>query len=169
MLNLKTGYRSHTCGELNQESVGADVTLCGWVAGWRNLGGVIFIDLRDRWGVTQITFDPKKTAPEVMETAKKLRYEFVIQVKGKVNPRPENARNLKMATGEIEIMAVEVQILSKSETPPFLVEDNVDASEELRLEYRYLDLRRPVLKDKIILRHKVTMEVRKYLDKLNFI
>ena len=168
MTDYKTSYRTHNCGELKLEDEGQEVILCGWVAGWRNLGGVIFIDLRDRWGITQITFNPQSCSPELIEQAKKLRYEFVIQTNGRVQPRPENAKNPNMVTGQIEIAAAGLQILSLSETPPFLVENEVDASEELRLEYRYLDLRRPVLKDKILLRHKAVLEIRKYFDNLGF-
>jgi aspartyl-tRNA synthetase len=168
MQSLKTSYRTHTCGELKKENIGETVILCGWVAGWRNLGGVIFIDLRDRWGITQATFNPESCPAEAVETARKFRYEFVVRIKGKVQPRPDNALNQRMVTGEIEIAAIETDILSKSETPPFLVEDKVDASEELRLEYRYLDLRRPALKDKLLFRHQVTMAVREYLDKQGF-
>lgn len=168
MQSMKTSYRTHTCGELKKENIGETVILCGWVAGWRNLGGVIFIDLRDRWGITQATFNPESCPAETVETARKFRYEFVVRIKGKVQPRPDNAKNPRMVTGEIEIAAIETDILSKSETPPFLVEDKVDASEELRLEYRYLDLRRPLLKDKILFRHRVTMAVRRYLDSLGF-
>jgi len=169
MVNLQTGYRTHSCGELNIDDVGKTVTLCGWVAGWRNLGGVIFIDLRDRWGITQATFNPEKCPFDIVEASKKLRYEFVIQIEGAVCKRPDNARNPHMITGEIEITAVKLQILNKSETPPFLVEDEVDASEELRLEYRYLDLRRPILKNKILLRHKAVLEIRKYLNDVGFV
>jgi aspartyl-tRNA synthetase len=165
---LNTSYRTHTCGELKKENIGETVTLCGWVAGWRNLGGVIFIDLRDRWGITQATFNPESCSADAAETARKFRYEFVVKIKGIVQPRPDNARNPKMITGEIEIAASEAEILSRSETPPFLVENEVDASEELRLEYRYIDLRRPILRDKLLLRHKVTMAVREYLDKQGF-
>jgi len=169
MTDFKTNYRSHNCGELKLEDVGKKVNLCGWVSGWRNLGGVIFIDLRDRWGITQITFNPQFCSPELIEQAKKLRYEFVIQAQGQVQPRPDNAKNPNMITGEIEIAASGLRVLSQSETPPFLVENEVEASEELRLEYRYLDLRRPVLKDKILLRHKAVLEIRKYFDSLGFI
>lgn len=139
------------------------------MAGWRDLGGVIFIDLRDRWGITQITFNPQRCSPDLVEAAKKLRYEFVIQVEGQVQPRPEDAINPKLPTGGIEISAASLKVLSVSDTPPFLVEDDVDASEELRLEYRYLDLRRPFLKDKLTLRHKAVLEVRKYLDSRGFV
>lgn len=169
MTDLKTAYRTNTCGELNLDAVGKSVSLCGWVAGWRNLGGVIFIDLRDRWGITQITFNPQRCPAQAMEVAKKLRYEFVVQIKGRVQPRPEEARNLKLSTGDIEVLADYAAILSPSDTPPFLVEDDVDASEELRLEYRYLDLRRPVLRDKLLLRHKAVLEVRRYLDDQGFV
>lgn len=168
MTEFKTGYRTHTCGELNIKNNSQQVTLCGWVAGWRNLGGVIFIDLRDRWGITQINFNPQICPAALVETAKKLRYEFVIQVEGIVQPRPDNARNPRMITGDIEIIASTLIILSQSDTPPFLIEDEVDASEELRLEYRYLDLRRPILRDKLLLRHRTVLEIRNYLSKLGF-
>jgi aspartyl-tRNA synthetase len=168
MASFKTTFRTNTCGELSAKNISETATICGWVAGWRNLGGVIFIDLRDRWGITQVTFNPEKCPESTMEFAKKLRYEFVAQATGIVQSRPDNAKNPRMTTGEIEIAAAELQILSRSETPPFLVENEVDASEELRLEYRYLDLRRSILKDKLLLRHRVTMEIRKYLDSFGF-
>ncbi len=166
---FRTSYRTHTCGELRAVDVDKNVVISGWVAGWRNLGGVVFIDLRDRWGTTQATFNPDWCSAETIECAQKLRYEYVAQIKGTVHLRPQNARNLKMPTGEIEVRATEIKILNRSETPPFLVEDNPDASEELRLEYRYLDLRRSILKDKIEFRHRVALEVRKYLDSLGFV
>jgi len=169
MNTFQTALRTHTCGELNTHSVGRDVIICGWVAGWRNLGGVIFIDLRDRWGVTQITFNPQLCSPEIIDTARKLRYEFVIRAGGLVQARPENARNDEMPTGAIEISATFVEILSQSETPPFLIENDVDAAEELRLEYRFLDLRRPVLKDKILMRHRAVLEIRNYLSGRGFV
>ena len=168
MAEFKTSLRTHTCGELNIEVVNEKVAICGWVAGWRNLGGVIFIDVRDRWGITQVTFNPEKCPDDLMASAKKLRYEFVARAEGVVSPRPDAAKNPNMITGDIEIAATSLEILSQSETPPFLVEDEVDASEELRLEYRYLDLRRPVLQDKLRLRHRVVLETRNYLDKLGF-
>ena len=169
MVYLKTAYRTHSCGELDIKTVGEEVVLCGWVAGWRNLGGVIFIDLRDRWGITQITFNPQLCSHDLVDAAKKLRYEFVVQVKGKVRLRPEEAINPRMPTGKIEISANSLKVLSISDTPPFLIEDDVDASEELRLKYRYLDLRRPILKDKLLLRHKAILEIRKYLDSWGFV
>jgi len=169
MSEFKTAYRTHNCGELNLKAVGQKVTVCGWVSGWRNLGGVIFIDIRDRWGITQATFNPLSCPADLIEQAKKLRYEFVIQVEGTIQPRPDNAKNKNMITGEIEIAALSLNILSQSETPPFMVEDEVDASEELRLEYRYLDLRRPVLRDKLLLRHEAVLEIRKYLSGRGFV
>lgn len=169
MVYLKTAYRTNSCGELDIKTVGKEVVLCGWVAGWRDLGGVIFIDLRDRWGITQITFNPQLCPLDLIDAAKKLRYEYVIQVKGKVQPRPEKAKNPRMPTGDIEISANSLKVLSISDTPPFLIEDDIDASEELRLKYRYLDLRRPFLKDKLLFRHKAILEIRKYLDRQGFV
>lgn len=161
--------RTHTCGELRKDKSGAEVTLNGWVNAWRDHGGLFFVDLRDRYGVTQVVFHPENLSPEDMETAKKLRYEDVVSVSGKVSSRPEGAVNEEMETGEIELTANSVTLLNKSKTPPFLVEDEISAFEDLRLKYRYIDLRRPVLKKKIEIRHKVTMAVRNYLDSKGFL
>ncbi|TET69486.1 MAG: aspartate--tRNA ligase [Candidatus Zixiibacteriota bacterium] len=161
--------RTHTCGELRKDKSGAEVTLNGWVNAWRDHGGLFFVDLRDRYGVTQVVFHPENLSPEDMETAKKLRYEDVVSVSGKVSSRPEGAVNKEMETGEIELTANSVTLLNKSKTPPFLVEDEISAFEDLRLKYRYIDLRRPVLKKKIEIRHKVTMAVRNYLDSKGFL
>ena len=161
--------RTHTCGELRKDKSGAEVTLNGWVNAWRDHGGLFFVDLRDRYGVTQVVFHPENLSPEDMETAKKLRYEDVVSVSGKVSSRPEGAVNEEMQTGEIELTANSVTLLNKSKTPPFLVEDEISAFEDLRLKYRYIDLRRPVLKKKIEIRHKVTMAVRNYLDSKGFL
>ncbi len=161
--------RTHTCGELRKDKSGTEVTLNGWVNAWRDHGGLFFVDLRDRYGVTQVVFHPENLSPEDMETAKKLRYEDVVSVSGKVSSRPEGAVNEEMETGEIELTANSVTLLNKSKTPPFLVENEISAFEDLRLKYRYIDLRRPVLKKKIEIRHKVTMAVRDYLDSKGFL
>ncbi len=165
----KTWIRTHTCGELNESNVGLEVSLCGWVHGHRDLGGLIFIDLRDRWGITQIAFDPKDVTGPYLEIARSVRYEYSIRVIGKVRMRPEPSRDTNNPTRLIEIQAATIEILNQSATPPFMVENNTTASEELRLKFRYLDLRRPVLRDKILLRHKATMEIRKYLDSKGFV
>jgi aspartyl-tRNA synthetase len=161
--------RTHTCGELRKSENGKEVTLNGWVNAWRDHGGLFFVDLRDRYGITQVVFHPENLPEEQMEVAKKLRYEDVVSVSGKVTARPEGAVNREMETGEIELTAGSVALLNKSKTPPFLVEDEVTAFEDLRLKYRYIDLRRPVLKKKIELRHRVTMAVRNYLHSRGFL
>jgi len=166
---LRTSLRTHTCGELNENNVSQNVALCGWVHGHRDLGGLLFIDLRDRYGITQVVFDPAGMPDEIMERARSLGYEFSIRVEGKVRPRPDNSKNKEMPTGMIEIEANDLRILNPSKTPPFLVENETTASEELRLKYRYLDLRRPELRDKLIIRHKAAIEVREYLNSQGFI
>ncbi|UCE67999.1 MAG: aspartate--tRNA ligase [Candidatus Zixiibacteriota bacterium] len=166
---MGTSLRTHTCGQLGESDVGRKVTLCGWVDGHRDLGGLIFIDLRDRWGVTQIAFDPEEVSDEYMELARSVRYEYSIRVSGEVRLRPEDMENRQMITGKIEIRADSIEILNRSETPPFLVEDDTAASEELRLKYRYLDLRRPWLMRKLEIRHQATRAVREYLDSRGFV
>jgi len=161
--------RTHTCGELKRGDAGSEVTLNGWVHSRRDHGGLIFIDLRDRYGVTQVVFRPETVPSDMMKTVSKLGYEFVISVRGTVVPRPEGMQNPDMATGEIEIEALEITVLSESQTPPFMIEDNPDASEELKLTYRYLDLRRKPLKDKIILRHRFVKAIRDFLDEEGFL
>jgi len=158
--------RTHTCGELNLKKKNGKVTLCGWVHRSRDLGGMTFIDLRDRYGITQLVFN-METNPELCEQARTLGREFVIAVTGRVEERSN--KNLKIPTGEIEIVVEKIQVLNKSEVPPFTIEDDTDGGEELRMKYRYLDLRRNPLKNNMILRHRMTQEVRKYLDSLNFI
>jgi len=167
--NLSTSMRSHTCGELGKRDVGQEVALCGWVHGHRDLGGLLFIDLRDRYGITQVVFDPASTSQEMTALARTAGYEFSIRVEGRVRPRPENSINRQNPTGMIEIEAEKIQILNESKTPPFLVEEEVTASEELRLKYRYLDLRRPGLRNNLILRHRAAAEVRKFLDSRGFL
>jgi aspartyl-tRNA synthetase len=165
----KTSYRTHTAGQLNDSNIGQKVALCGWVNGYRDLGGLLFIDLRDRWGITQVVFNPESVPAEVMDKARLVRYEFSIRIEGMVGPRPEGQQNKQNPTGIIEVAASLIEILNAAKTPPFLVEDETTASEELRLKYRYLDLRRPTLKEKMILRHKAAIEIRKYLNAQGFL
>jgi aspartyl-tRNA synthetase len=160
--------RTHTCGELRSSDVGKIVTLNGWVDRRRDLGGLIFIDLRDRYGKTQVVFSPQHN-DQAYQIAKELKSEFVISVTGKVERRPKGAENPSLPTGEIDVLADEVQILSKSETPPFLIEDDINVSEELRLKYRYLDLRRPIMQSNLITRHRMAQVVRRYFDENGFI
>lgn len=159
-------YRTHTCGELNMSHVEENVVLCGWVQKSRDLGGMTFIDLRDRYGITQLVFD-METNPPLCQQARKTGREYVVQAKGKVRERSN--KNKKITTGEIEIEVLELNILNKSEIPPFTIEDETDGGEELRMKYRYLDLRRNPVKNNILLRHKMAQEVRKYLDSRQFI
>ncbi|MCE2742151.1 MAG: aspartate--tRNA ligase [Fluviicola sp.] len=159
-------YRSHTCGELRLSNIGNTVTLSGWVQRSRNLGGMTFIDLRDRYGITQLAFNAEDNA-ELATTASKLGREFVIQVTGKVIER--SSKNNQIPTGEIEILVTEITILNAAKTPPFTIEDNTDGGEELRAQYRYLDLRRNPVQEKLRLRNKVALETRKYLDSQDFL
>jgi aspartyl-tRNA synthetase len=159
-------YRTHTCGELDLTFRGSNVTLSGWVHKSRDLGGMTFIDLRDRYGITQLVFN-METDSQLCEKARKLGREFVIQATGKVEERSN--KNPKIATGDIEIFVSELNVLSKSEIPPFTIDDDTDGGEELRMKYRYLDLRRSPVKNNILLRHKVAREVRKYMDAQGFV
>lgn len=161
--------RTHTCGELAAADEGKRVVLQGWVASRRDLGGLIFLGLRDRYGTTQVVINPKEANPDVVQAAESVRYEFVLEVEGVVSRRPSGQENPRMATGEIEVMVDELHVLSQSRTPPFLVEDEVDASEELRLKYRYLDLRRPRMQQILALRHKAAQTVRSYLSGRGFL
>lgn len=158
--------RTNTCGELNISDLNKTVTLCGWVQKSRDLGGTTFIDVRDRYGITQLVFNDE-TAAEVKELARTLGREFVLKATGKVIERSN--KNLKIPTGEVEIAVAELEVLNQSKVPPFLVEDETDGGEELRAKYRYLDLRRNPIRNNMILRHKMAQEVRKYLDGLDFI
>lgn len=160
--------RTHTCGELTIEMVGKEVTLCGWVHSRRDHGKLIFIDIRDRRGITQVVFIPKD-APQAYKTASDLRSEFVIKLKGKVNPRPKGTINPKIATGEIEILAQELEILNPSAPLPFEISDTLEAGEETRLKYRYLDLRRPKMLSNICLRHSLYQVIRRGLDAEGFL
>ena len=160
-------YRTHNCGELRLKNLNQEVTLSGWVQKSRDKGFMLWIDLRDRFGVSQLIFDEKRSSKELFEKAKTLGREFVIQVKGYVIER--TSKNPNIQTGEIEILVSELTILNKSLTPPFTIEDNTDGGEELRMKYRYLDIRRNSIKEKLIFRHKVSSEIRNYLTKLDFI
>jgi aspartyl-tRNA synthetase len=159
-------YRTNTCGELNIDSAGKEVTLCGWIQKSRDFGGMTFVDLRDRYGITQLVFNMESDR-ELCEKARKLGREFVIQVKGKVRERSN--KNPKINTGDIEIEVGELNILNRSELPPFTIEEETDGGEELRMKYRYLDLRRTSVKNNIILRHNVAREVRSYMDSIGFV
>jgi aspartyl-tRNA synthetase len=159
--------RTHTCGALRAEDVGADVVLLGWVHRVRDLGGLLFIDLRDRHGLTQIVFD--KDDAETMAKAKRLRSEYVIGVKGRVQRRAPETVNPKVSTGEVEVMVHQLVILNEAKTPPFPIAEDTPVSEEVRLKYRYLDLRRPRLQSNMILRHKVTMATRRFFDANGFL
>ena len=160
--------RTHTCGELRAEHVGQDATLCGWVASWRDHGGLIFIDLRDRWGLTQVAFSPERAA-DAHAAAASLRSEYVIAARGKVNTRPDGTVNADLPTGAIELDALEVEILNPSKTPPFEIEDATGVAEEIRLKHRYLDLRRPVMQQRLIRRSQVIKSIRDYFGELGFI
>lgn len=160
--------RTHHCCELGADDAGKEVILMGWVQRRRDHGGVIFIDLRDKEGLTQVVFDPK-VDPACHEKAHAIRNEFVLGVRGKVERRLEGMANPKLKTGEIEVFATELKILNTAETPPFLIEDDAEVSENIRLKYRHLDLRRPSLQKNMILRHKASSAIRQYLNSLGFL
>ena len=160
--------RTHTCCELNEKNIGKAAKLCGWVGSRRDHGSLIFIDLRDGYGITQIVFDPK-THPAVHKEAEGLRAEFVIMVEGIVESRPEGTNNDKLPTGRIEIRAQSLRILNRSLTPPFEITDLINVSEEIRLKYRYMDIRRPSMQKSLRLRHKVCKLARDYFDERNFV
>jgi aspartyl-tRNA synthetase len=159
-------YRSHNCGELNASHINQEVTLAGWVQKSRDKGFMNWVDLRDRYGITQLLFDESRSKKSVFELAKTLGREFVIQVKGTVIER--EAKNKNMATGDIEILVTEMTLLNAAITPPFTIEDETDGGEDIRMKYRYLDIRRNPVKNSLLFRHKVAMEVRKYLSDLDF-
>ncbi|MGD8251382.1 MAG: aspartate--tRNA ligase, partial [Desulfobacterales bacterium] len=160
--------RTHHCCQLTTEDVGREVVLMGWVQRRRDHGGVIFVDLRDREGITQVVFNPEVNAA-VHEKAQAIRNEFVLGVRGTVDPRPEGMVNPKLKTGGIEVMVSELKILNPAKTPPFLIEDGVDASETIRLKYRHLDLRRPEIQKSLIVRHRTATAVRRYLNDAGFL
>ena len=160
-------YRTHNCGELRISDSEKEVSLCGWVHKPRDKGFMVWVDLRDRYGITQLIFDEQRSTKKLLEKAKGLGREFVIKISGKVIER--SSKNPNIPTGDIEILVSDLEILNKSQTPPFTIENNTDGGEELRMKYRYLDIRRNLIKEKLIFRHKVSSEIRKYLTKLNFI
>ena len=159
-------YRSHNCGELNSSHINTEVTLAGWVQKSRDKGFMNWVDLRDRYGITQLIFDEIRSEKAVFEKAKTLGREFVIQIKGTVIER--EAKNKNIPTGDIEILVTELNILNEAITPPFTIEDETDGGEDIRMKYRYLDIRRNPVKNSLLFRHKVAMEVRKYLSDLDF-
>ena len=160
-------YRSHNCGELRISNLEQEVSLSGWVQKVRDKGFFIWIDLRDRYGITQLILDKERSSNEIFDLGKTIGREYVIQVKGSVIER--SSKNPKIKTGEIEVLVSELVILNSSKTPPFTIEDQTDGGEELRMKYRYLDIRRPALKNNLILRHNITQEVRKYLSDKMFL
>lgn len=159
-------FRSHTCGELRISDVNKQVTLAGWVQRSRKMGGMTFIDLRDRYGITQLVFNEEVDAA-LCESANRLGREFVIQITGTVNER--FSKNANIPTGDIEIIVSELNVLNAALTPPFTIEDNTDGGDDIRMKYRYLDLRRPSVRRNLELRHRMTIEVRRYLDSQGFI
>ncbi|MDI6809495.1 MAG: aspartate--tRNA ligase [Candidatus Eisenbacteria bacterium] len=168
-MNENPAGRTHNCGELRAKDSGSKALLFGWVHGIRDHGGVIFIDLRDRYGLTQVVVHPENVSKETLELSRSFKSEFVVRVGGIVKTRPAQMINPELPTGEIEVVADEVELLNQSKTPPFQVEDQVDVGEELRLKFRYLDLRKPSIKDVIVFRHKVAFLVRKFLDGKKFL
>ncbi|MEA2115884.1 MAG: aspartate--tRNA ligase [Thermodesulfobacteriota bacterium] len=160
--------RTHNCNQLGTDNLDQEVTLMGWILRRRDHGGVIFIDLRDRWGITQVVFNPEIN-PDVHAKAHQVRSEWVLAVKGKVERRPGDMANPKLKTGEIEVLVSELRILNTSETPPFPLDEVTEVSDNLRLQYRYMDLRRPEMADKLIMRHKAVQAVRNYLSNNNFL
>ena len=159
-------YRSNTCGELRLSDAGKVVTLAGWVQRARKMGGMTFVDMRDRYGVTQVVFNNESNA-DLCEAANHLGREYVIQVTGEVAER--SSKNANLPTGDIEIIATELKVLNKSDVPPFTIEDDTDGGDDLRMKYRYLDLRRPAVRRNLELRHKMAFEIRRYLDEKGFI
>jgi aspartyl-tRNA synthetase len=161
-------YRTHTCGDLNKDAIGQQVTLAGWVNRRRDHGGLVFLDIRDRYGITQVICDPERSA-EAHRVAAEVRSEYVVQVSGKVVPRLPGTENPNLSTGAIEVAAEHIEILSPSRTTPFPIRDDIQVDESLRLKYRYLDLRRPSMRDNMILRHRVVKAMRDYLDERGFL
>ncbi len=161
--------RTCYCGEVTEEFIGKEVTLEGWAHRTRDHGGLIFIDLRDREGIVQVVFDPAEVPKKTFEIAKEVKSEYVLMIKGTVRKRPEGTENPKLKTGNVEVLASEIEILNRSLPTPFKIEDDIDVSEDVRLRYRFLDLRRPEMQRKLILRHRAAQAVRRYLDSIGFI
>ena len=159
-------YRTHNCGQIRMEQVGEEVTLSGWVQKSRDLGGMTFVDMRDRYGLTQVVFN-METRPDLCQEARKLGREYVIQVSGKVAERSN--KNPQLPTGDIEILAEQLKILNKSEVPPFTIENNTDGGDDIRMKYRYLDLRRPEVRKNLMLRSEMSIEIRKYMSEQGFL
>jgi aspartyl-tRNA synthetase len=167
---IQRTVRSHTCGEIRISDLEREVELCGWISKRRDHGGLVFADLRDRYGVTQIVFDPGLTGGKTAhEVAGRIRSEFVIWCRGRVRRRPEGMANSRMATGEIEVACTDLIILSEAKTPPFPIEDDIDVAETVRLKFRYLDLRRPDLQKNLLIRHRMLSIVRNHLDQHRFV
>ena len=160
-------YRDHNCGELNAAHIGQEVNLSGWVQKVRDKGFICWVDLRDRYGITQLVFDTERSDEQLVNTAKNLGRETVISIRGTVIKR--TTANPKMLTGEIELLVNSLEVLNVSKTPPFTIEDESDGGDDLRAKYRYLDIRRRPVRDNLIFRHKVSMEVRNYLSNAGFI
>ncbi len=160
--------KTHNCGELRAENAGQQVTLAGWVHRWRDQGGLVFLDLRDRWGITQVTIN-QQTAPEAHAVAEEARNEWVLQVTGTVVKRPAGMQNPDLTTGAIEVEATKVVVLNKAKTPPFYINKDENVDEALRMKYRYLDLRRPAMQRNIVLRHNVIRFIRNYLSERGFV
>ena len=163
-MSEKMMKRTDYCGALRMKDQGREVVLCGWVDTNRDHGGLIFIDLRDREGIIQVVIDPSVVSPEAFALAEAARSEHVLNIRGTVRPRAKEAVNPNRVTGDIEVLAKEIISLNKSKTPPFYIQDGVDCDENIRLRYRYLDLRRPEMQEALRLRHKVTIAIRKFLD-----
>jgi len=158
--------RSHYCGQINASNIDQTVTLCGWVHRRRDHGGVIFVDLRDREGLAQVVIDPD--THEAFALAERVRNEFVLKVTGRVRRRPEGTENPSLPSGEVEVLCSELEILNHAETPPFVIEDDSDVNEDVRLRYRYIDLRRPVMLQRLRLRNEVARALRGFLDDEGF-
>ena len=167
-MSLEVHFRTNTCGELNTENIGQYVTLAGWVNRRRDHGGLVFLDIRDRYGITQVICDPERS-PEAHSVASELRSEYVVQVSGTVVPRLAGTENPNLSTGAIEVAADRIVVLNPSRTTPFPISDNISVDESLRLKYRYLDLRRPSMRNNVILRHRVVKAIRDYLDERDFL
>ena len=160
--------RTHNCGELTDSNIDEKVILCGWVASRRDHGEIIFMDLRDKHGITQIVFDPEKNR-DAHSLAHTLRNEFCVKIEGTVSGRPEGTINEKIPTGKIEVEVDRIEVLSECDTPPFEIKDDIEVGEEHRLKYRYLDLRRPVMQNKLLVKHRLYKFINDFLDSEGFI